>query len=123
MEHSRAHPQFCHADVDVIAFEPGLPNFWMGTDGGLFRSTNGGRSFIWKNDGIVARMFSSLAQHPTDPYRLYAGTQDNGTMRLSGDSSAAWKKIFYGDGYDCAVNHQNPNIVYATNYNGLHLAR
>lgn len=112
-------PNFCHADVDVIAFEPGLPNFWMGTDGGLFRSTNGGRSFIWKNDGIVARMFSSLAQHPTDPYRLYAGTQDNGTMRLSGDSTAAWKKIFYGDGYDCAVNYQNPNIVYATNYNGF----
>ncbi|MBK9375332.1 MAG: PKD domain-containing protein [Holophagales bacterium] len=112
------HPQFCHADVDVIAFEPGLGNFWMGTDGGLFRSTNGGRSFIWKNDGVVARMFSSLAQHPTDPYRLYAGTQDNGTMKLSGDSTAAWKKIFYGDGYDCAVNYQNPNIVYATNFNG-----
>lgn len=112
-------PNFCHADVDVIAFEPGLPNFWMGTDGGLFRSTNGGRSFTWKNDGVVARMFSSLAQHPTDPYRLYAGTQDNGTMRLSGDSPAAWKRIFYGDGYDCAVNYQNPSIVYATNYNGF----
>ena len=112
------HPQFCHADVNVIAFEPGLSSFWMGTDGGLFRSTNGGRSFVWKNDGVVARMFSSLAQHPTDPYRLYAGTQDNGTMRLSGDSTTAWKRIFYGDGYDCAVNHQSPNVVYATNFNG-----
>jgi PKD repeat protein len=112
------HPQFCHADVNVIAFEPGRSSFWMGTDGGLFRSTNGGRSFVWKNDGVVARMFSSLAQHPTDPYRLYAGTQDNGTMRLSGDSTTSWKRIFYGDGYDCAVNPQNPNIVYATNFNG-----
>jgi PKD repeat protein len=111
------HPQFCHADVDVIAFEPGLPNFWMGTDGGLFRSVDGGRTFQWKNDGVVARMFSSLAQHPTDPYRLYAGTQDNGTMRLSGNSTSAWKKIFYGDGYDCAVNQQSPNVVWATNFN------
>ena len=112
------HPQFNHADVDVIAFEPGRSAFWMGTDGGLFRSVDSGRSFIWKNDGVVARMFSSLAQHPTDPYRLYAGTQDNGTMRLSGDSTSAWKKIFYGDGYDCAVNYQDPNIVYATNFSG-----
>lgn len=113
------HPQFCHADVDVIAFEPGLSNFWMGTDGGLFRSVDSGRSFIWKNDGVVARMFSSLAQHPTDPYRLYAGTQDNGTMRLSGSSTTSWKRIFYGDGYDAAVNYQNPNVVYATNYNNF----
>lgn len=111
------HPQFCHADVNVIAFEPGRSTFWMGTDGGLFRSTDG-RTFAWKNDGVVARMFSSLAQHPTDPYRLYAGTQDNGTMRLSGDSTTAWKRVFYGDGYDCAVNHQDPRIVYATNFNG-----
>ncbi len=113
------HPQFCHADINVVAFEPGLANLWMGTDGGLFRSTNGGRSFIWKNDGVVARMFSSLAQHPTDPYRLYAGTQDNGTMRLSGNSTTAWKRVFYGDGYDCAVNHEDPRIVYATNFNGF----
>jgi PKD repeat protein len=110
------HPQFCHADVDVIAFEPGQPTFWMGTDGGLFRSVDG-KSFQWKNDGVVARMFSSLAQHPTDAYRLYAGTQDNGTMRLSGSSSSAWRRIFYGDGYDCAVDQQSPNVVWATNYN------
>lgn len=110
------HPQFCHADVDVIAFEPNSSNFWMGTDGGLFRSTDSGRTFIWKNDGVVARMFSSLSQHPTDKYRLYAGTQDNGTMRLNGSSDKAWKRIFYGDGYDTAVNFQNPNIVYATNF-------
>jgi PKD repeat protein len=111
------HPQFCHADVDVITFEPNSKNFWMGTDGGLFRSTDSGRTFIWKNDGIVARMFSSLAQHPTDKYRLYAGSQDNGTMRLSGSSTTAWKKILYGDGYDTAVNYRTPNIVYATNFN------
>ena len=110
------HPQFCHADVDAIAYEPNLPNFWMGTDGGLFRSVDGGRTFIWKNDGIVARMFSSLAQHPADPYRLFAGTQDNGTMRLSGNSTTAWQRVHAGDGYDCAVNPQDPRTVWVTTY-------
>jgi hypothetical protein len=111
------HPQFCHADIRTLAFEPGLPNYWVGSDGGLFRSIDSGRTYIWKNDGVVVRMFSSLAQHPTDPYRLYAGTQDNGTNRLSANNPAAWKRIFYGDGYDCLVNPLNPSIVYATNYN------
>src|SRR6185295_8355318 len=57
-------------------------------------------------------------QHPTDAYTLYAGTQDNGTQKLSGNSPTAWKMVHGGDGYDCAVNPQNPNIVYATYFNG-----
>ena len=118
-ELSSDHPQYCHADINVLAFGPDL---WVGSDGGVYLSTNGGRSFVPKNDGIVTRLFSSLAQHPTDPYLLIAGTQDNGTMKLRGASPAAWTEIFYGDGYDCVIDPRDPSIVFATNYSG-HTAR
>jgi PKD repeat protein len=111
------NPRYCHADINVFAFEPGRSTLWVGSDGGLYRSADG-RSFSPRNAGVVARMFSSVAQHPTDLYRLYAGTQDNGTMSLRGDNPTAWSTIYHGDGYDCAVNYQDPQVVYITNYNG-----
>ncbi len=44
------------------------------------------------------------------------GAQDNGSFLLKEDGT--WIKTYGGDGMESIINHNNPNIVYATTYNG-----
>jgi hypothetical protein len=46
---------------------------------------------------------------------IIAGSQDNGTY-LYNDGN--WINAWGGDGMEAMIDHHNPNIIYATNYNG-----
>jgi photosystem II stability/assembly factor-like uncharacterized protein len=109
-----------HPDQHALAFDPNDPSvIYVGNDGGLWKSTNGGASLRSLNATLSITQFNSLAAHPSDPNILYGGTQDNGTQRrlsssASGPLSTAqpWQEFSGGDGGKCLINPADPGIVF-----------
>jgi hypothetical protein len=104
-----------HPDQHCLTFSPNDSKIiYAGSDGGIFRSANGGASWKALNKGLGITELEYLAGDPNTWKWLMAGTQDNGTVRFTG--STVWDHIADGDGGDCGVNQLNPNIVYHSYY-------
>jgi hypothetical protein len=105
-----------HADIHCIVFAPGDANkLWVGCDGGVFYSTNptgSGDVFLARNTGLQTLTMEYLAQHPTEDAVLFAGTQDNGGERFTGEE--AWLYSSGGDGGYAIVNWNDTFTVLST---------
>jgi hypothetical protein len=100
-----------HTDEHALAFEPGSASIlWMTSDGGVFRSPNGGANWEDRNRDLATLEYIGLAQHPTWETVLLGGTQDNGTHRYSG--SLAWRLVDGGDGGFAAIDPSVPTRMY-----------
>ena len=101
--------QNAHADVHVLTHVPGDSNLlFVGTDGGIFVNTNptAGGAFESRNTGLATLCTNFIAQHPTEPAVLFAGLQDNGTARCTGEQ--VWRHVLFADGGYCVVNWSDP---------------
>ena len=89
-----------HPDVHVIRLvgPAGNRTVWVGCDGGVYVSTQGGRvhSFAPRMTGLATLEPGFLAAHPTSNHFLAAGMQDNGVLVRTGDT--VWEELFEGDG-------------------------
>ncbi len=104
-----------HPDQHCLAFAPNAPKtIYLGNDGGVYRSVNGGASWTARNRGLGITEIEYLAMDPTSAKWLMAGTQDNGTIRYR--NSLVWDHIADGDGGDCGVNQFLPSEVYHSFY-------
>ena len=113
---SKASGDSIHPDSHAIAFEPGRPDtIYVGSDGGLFQSSNRGVNWVHRNNGLMISEFEYLAQDYGSARWLIGGTQDNGTERWQG--SPVWEHVADGDGGDCGVNRSTPDTVFHTFYN------
>jgi trimeric autotransporter adhesin len=96
----------------------------MGTDGGVFYSSNGGSTFTDKNRNLAIKQFYSAAIHPAagSNYML-AGAQDNGVHRF-GNAGLSWTtEILGGDGCYVHISQANPQIQVGTYvYNSYHIS-
>jgi photosystem II stability/assembly factor-like uncharacterized protein len=102
-----------HPDQHAIAFSPTNPNVvYIGNDGGIYRSADGGTTWKSLNKGMCITEFEYLAQHPQWDSYLLGGTQDNGTLRYEGNK--VWFHIQDGDGGDCGVNASSPYTCFHT---------
>jgi len=103
-----------HPDQQAFAFDPGQPNtIYVGNDGGISRSTNGGQTFSSLNASLTLTQFVGISMHPTDPSISYGGTQDNGTqLRIANTNT--WREFSSGDGGRSIVNAANPSMVFTT---------
>ncbi len=112
-QQSNAHP-----DQHALTFSPTNSNVvYLGNDGGIFKSTNGGESFTSLNASLNLTMFTSLAVHPTEAAVSYGGTQDNGTQRRSPNANF-WQEFFSGDGGKVVINPLDPSVVFTTYVRG-----
>jgi len=101
---------YVHVDQHAIVFNPINPSvMYFGCDGGIFKSTDGGSSFIDINNGFRTVQFYSGAVHPTQTV-YYGGTQDNGTLKTT--SPPSWSQIYGGDGGATWVDYNTPNTIY-----------
>ena len=83
--------RFVHADIHNIAFHPQDPlTLWIATDGGVYKSTDGGDNFFALNNNLRLSQFYGIAVHP-EGTRAVSGTQDNGTKLFFGMHST-WPK-------------------------------
>lgn len=100
-----------HADTHAATIAPSNPNIvYVGSDGGIWKSTDRGITYTsLNNTGFSATQFMGLELHPTDPYFMIGGTQDNGTPcygECGGNPSQSWIRADWGDG-GYAVIDQN----------------
>jgi hypothetical protein len=98
---------YVHADVHRITASPHDATgntFFLCTDGGLFRTTNGGSAFNTLNGGLnTAQIYANMAIHPTNANYMLLGLQDNEAMVYEG--TAGSRRIgSLGDGFHAAMN-------------------
>ena len=87
---------------------------YVGTDGGIFYSDNGGASFSSAlNTGIVTQLVHHVCGSPNNADRVLIGLQDNGT-RLRVGATRVFNQHVGGDGFGCDVNPNNSNNMLAT---------
>ena len=104
-----------HPDVHALAFDPQNPNIvWVGNDGGVWRSTDGGRTWQNRNTNLSTLQFTGIGVHPTNPDILFGGMQDNNKARTTG--AKVWTALDVGDGGYAAIDPFNPNIYYGSRF-------
>jgi photosystem II stability/assembly factor-like uncharacterized protein len=104
-----------HPDMHAIAFDAQNPQvLWIGNDGGVWKSTDGGLSWINKNSNLATLQFIGVATHPTDPNLIFGGMQDNNKAKYEG--AAVWEAMDAGDGGYAAIDPFDPRYFYGTRY-------
>ena len=106
-----------HADIhDVIFGIDDSDRIYSGTDGGVYRSYNGGTTFEMSKN-LPLSQFYHISIDDAEPYNVYGGLQDNGSWRGpsrsgGGIKAADWISIGYGDGFR-VLKHPTKNITYS----------
>ncbi len=103
-----------HTDQHVFVFSPLAPDvIYIGNDGGLSRSSDGGDTFSSLNDMLSLTQFNSVTIHPSDALRSCGGTQDNGAL-VRGPDDQKWTEFVTGDSGGCLMNPLDPSIWYTS---------
>jgi photosystem II stability/assembly factor-like uncharacterized protein len=102
-----------HVDQHALDFGPDAsPVIYEGNDGGIYRSTNGGSGWTMLPDQPITQLYR-VALDAQNPAALYAGAQDNGTVRTLSGLTNDWSMIFGGDGFQPLVHPTNSNRIWA----------
>lgn len=100
-----------HADFHAMAFGNSSNLLYVGNDGGIWTSPDGGNVWNNINNNLNITQFTNVAVHPTDPRVSIGGTQDNGTNLFTGTDT--WQHVLDGDGGIAQIDQSDGNIVYA----------
>ncbi|MFN7966582.1 MAG: hypothetical protein U0V87_12930 [Acidobacteriota bacterium] len=105
---------YVHVDHHTMLVGPG-GEVVMGSDGGVFRSTNWGQTFQNIGLGLPTTQYYGSCGSDVEAGYLFGGTQDNGSHRRRDSDGWAW--VLGGDGGMCAVGgnkvigeYQNTNL-------------
>ena len=109
--------KFLHADHHGYYFSSQNPNIMYAvTDGGVFKSTDSGSSYLSANDGLSISQSYGIAVRK-DGKRITSGTQDNGSQMYFGDTNT-WREWQGGDGGYSSWDQQQSNYVYGSYVRG-----
>lgn len=113
-----------HADGHALWIDPADSNQLIyGCDGGIQWSWDKGRTWDYDNQIVISQPYE-VAFDYARPYNLYIGLQDNGSWGAPsqglgrGITNDEWINVGGGDGFHCAVDPTDPNIVYSESQNG-----
>ena len=117
---SAFNPFYVHADKHTIVW-PATGTIYVGSDGGVTKSSDGGASWQERNLGYNVTTFYDV-QSAINGF-IVGGAQDNGTQLFSygslGETTPLGTfEINSGDGFDVAFSNLKPGIVYSTIYSG-----
>lgn len=106
-----------HSDIHDITFDiHNSDRMYAGTDGGVYRSLNGGTTMeIVEN--LPLSQFYHISVDDAVPYNVYGGLQDNGSWygpssSPGGIQARDWNSIGAGDGFR-VLKHPTKNIIYS----------
>ena len=108
---------FMHSDIHDLAF--GISDsdiFYAGTDGGLYRSWDGGSTMEICED-LPLSQFYQISVDNASPYNIYGGLQDNGSWYGPSDSPGGisardWNSVGAGDGFR-VLKHPTKPVIYS----------
>ena len=111
-----------HADVRALVQLPSINGdlLFMGNDGGIAKTTNGG--IQWQNlngNGLNITQFYGFGSF-NSTNNLVGGTQDNGTKFKTGSTNNWSSFVISGDGGWTEVDYANDNIVYSSSYDRIY---
>ncbi len=107
-----------HVDQHAIAFaNANGGTFYIGNDGGVWRTTDGALSFVNCNAGLQTIQFYDIDADQNHSGVTVGGTQDNGT-EWDDQPSESWSEIYGGDGGYILIDPKNSSIVYTEYVNG-----
>jgi len=106
---------YVHADFHGGTIGPN-GTLYVGTDGGIFRSTNAGAAFTdTLNKGIASHLVYQVGSSTSNSNAAIVGLQDNGTrVRVGG--SATFNQIIGGDGFGCDINRADATKMLGSLY-------
>lgn len=109
-----------HVDHHSVLVDPSDSHkIWLGNDGGLHVSWDKGEK--WQHfTNLPISQFYAVGLDNSEPFRVYGGTQDNGTWGgphtsrdPRGIHPSEWFTVGGGDGFYAQVDPRNPDTVYA----------
>lgn len=115
-------PTYSHADHHAAVFHPtNTQILYFATDGGIFRTVNGGATFEGLNGGYqTAQFYPGFGCATDDTVPAIGGMQDNFSAIYEG--GPAWNRVLGGDGCYAAVEPGAPQTLYGS-LQGLTLFR
>jgi photosystem II stability/assembly factor-like uncharacterized protein len=107
-------PDYTHSDAHVVAQHPTNPSiYYIGTDGGIFRTTDFGETYESRNGSYqTTQFYNGTSSSQTDSLKTMGGLQDNSTVIY--DGSLAWIRTIGGDGSWTSTDPLNDNKIYAS---------
>ena len=113
----QTNPYYNHADIHKFVFSPGHPNtFFVGSDGGISKSTDGGKTYSTINKNFSVTQFYTVSCSREG--NVIGGTQDNGTIVVDrqGNTVQDGMSVMGGDGGGASFSIINPDAYFATTY-------
>ena len=108
--------QAVHQDTHVLALHPTVSGtFWVGSDGGAWKSTDAGATFDDKNGNMNTTQFYDIGVRANDPNVICGGAQDNSSLVRVNDNTWSLQQVT-GDGFVCGFDPLDDNIAYITSY-------
>jgi photosystem II stability/assembly factor-like uncharacterized protein len=99
-------PSYTHADIHFLRFYDG--ELYCGSDGGFFRSDNGGNTFTDLTVGMEISQFYRISVSQQTSTKIAGGTQDNGGFAYNNE----WSHYHGGDGMEGVIDPVNDNLFY-----------
>ena len=104
---------YTHADIHSINFFNN--KLFVGSDGGVYVSENGGDSFTDKTSNMAISQFYRISVAERNAQKVIGGLQDNGGHIHNGNQ---WNTYHGGDGMDNVIDPNNDNLLYGFTQNG-----
>lgn len=106
-----------HSDIHDVVFDiKNSDRMYAATDGGLYRSWNGGTTMEMV-ENLPLSQFYHVSVDNSEPYFVYGGLQDNGcwfgpSRAPGGVGAHNWRRVGVGDGYR-VYRHPEKNLIYS----------
>ncbi|MBI3130146.1 MAG: hypothetical protein HYZ13_02195 [Acidobacteria bacterium] len=107
---------YVHADFHAGWISADGQTLLLGTDGGIFKSTNAASTWTSSlNVGVTSHLIYSVSSSLNTPNAVLGGFQDNGT-RVRVGTTSTFDQTLGGDGFGTAMNATNGNTQLASLY-------
>lgn len=104
---------YIHEDINFISFNPDGTKAFVGSDGGVYCSTDNGTTWNDLTYGLVISQFYRINVHPVNSNIIVNGAQDAaGNVRVG--STSEFKQVNGGDGMSCMIDYGNDQILYTS---------
>ena len=117
-----------HVDNHALVIDPkDEEHLIVGCDGGIYETWDRGVTYDFKSNLPLSQFYKVAVSNDKPFYFVYGGTQDNATQggpsrttNTHGIRNSDWFVTVFGDGFDPAVDPEDPDTVYSQwQYGGL----